>query len=90
MFESLKNLNNLRKQAAELQKQLEAEKISATSSDGFITVTLNGSHELLDVTINKETSETNKEQFSRSIKDAYSKADAQLKSILAQKFRGMI
>ncbi|HEX9503969.1 MAG TPA: YbaB/EbfC family nucleoid-associated protein [Patescibacteria group bacterium] len=90
MFEQLKNLNNLRKQAAELQKQLEAEKVTATSSDGTVTLTINGSHELLDVKINSELSAINKDQLAGSFKNAYAKAENELKSILAKKFQGMI
>lgn len=90
MFENLKNLNNLRKQAAELQKQLEAEKLTTTSSDGLVTITLNGSHELIDLQINKELSETSRDQLVASFKEAYNKAEGELKSILAKKFQGLI
>jgi DNA-binding YbaB/EbfC family protein len=90
MFESLKNLNNLRKQAAELQKQLEAEKLTVNSADGLVTITLNGSHELIDLQINKELSETNRDQLVKSFKDAYNKAEKELKTILAKKFQGLI
>ena len=90
MFDQLRNLNNLRKQAAELQKQLEAEKITTESRNGLITITINGSHELLDVKINKELTETNKDQIADSFKDAFDQAEGKLKSVLAEKFKGMI
>lgn len=87
MFGQLKDLYNLRKQAAELQKQLENEKITSTSSDNLVTLTLNGSHDLIDVKINGEGSS---DQLAHSFKDAYNKAQSELKSILAQKFQGMM
>jgi DNA-binding protein YbaB len=90
MFDQLKNLNNLRKQAAELQKQLDAEKITTNSSDGLVTLTLNGSHELIELKINSEVSTLNNDQVSRAFKDAYNKAESELKNILARKFQGMI
>ena len=49
MFGQLKDIYNLRKQAAELQKQMESEKITVNSPDNLITLTINGNHELLDV-----------------------------------------
>jgi DNA-binding YbaB/EbfC family protein len=90
MFDQLKDLYNLRKQAAELQKQLESERISSDSNNGLVTITINGSHQLLDLTINKELAETNKEQLSGAIKDAYNQAAENLKSLLAEKFKGMM
>jgi|GEM_PF-4540441 DNA-binding protein YbaB len=90
MFDQLKNLNNLRKQAAELQKQLEAEKITASSPDNLITITLNGAHELIDLKINRELSAVNADQLTFAFKDAYNRAESQLKNLLAKKFQGLI
>ncbi|MBX4186705.1 MAG: YbaB/EbfC family nucleoid-associated protein [Candidatus Doudnabacteria bacterium] len=90
MFDQLRDLNNLRKQAAELQKQLAAEKITANSGNGQVTISINGNHELLEVIINSDLSGLDKSQLANSFKDAYNKAADQLKSILASKFRGMI
>jgi nucleoid-associated protein EbfC len=90
MFGQLKDLYNLRKQAAELQKQMEAERITAQSGNGLVTITINGSHEVVDFTINKELSETNKEQLSGAIKDAFHQASEKLKSVMADKFKGMM
>ncbi len=87
MFGQLKDLYNLRKQAQELQKQLENEKITASSSDNLVTLTINGSHELIEVKINQDSS---KEQIANAFRDAYNKAQNDLKSILASKFQGML
>ncbi|OGE73892.1 MAG: hypothetical protein A3I07_03485 [Candidatus Doudnabacteria bacterium RIFCSPLOWO2_02_FULL_42_9] len=87
MFGQLKDLYNLQKQAKELQKQLENEKVAVSSSDNSVTITINGNHELLDIQIHNTDS---KEALARAIKEAYAVAEAQLKSILAEKFKGMI
>ena len=87
MFDSLKDLYKLKKEAAELQKQLEAEKISTTSSDGLVNITLNGSHELIDLQITRDAS---KDEIVKAFKEAYNKAQSELKNTLARKFQGMI
>jgi DNA-binding protein YbaB len=87
MFGQLKDLYNLRKQAQELQKQLEGEKITASSSDNLVTLTLNGNHELIEVKINDGS---NPDALARAFKDAYNKAQNDLKTLMAQKFQGMM
>ncbi len=86
MFGQLKDLYNLRKQAQELQKQMESEKITASSPDNLVTLTLNGNHDLIDVNV----SEGSPEALAKAFKDAYAKAQNDLKSVLAQKFQGMM
>lgn len=90
MLDNLKNLYNLRKQAQELQKQLEAEKINAVSSDGLISLTLNGSHELINFKVNSAVAEVSNDQLEKSFMEAYNKAQNELKNILAQKFQGLL
>ena len=90
MLDQIKDLYKLRKQAQELQKQLEAEKINTMSSDGLVSMTLNGSHELLNFKINSEIGSVSNAQLEKSFMEAYNKAQNELKNVLAQKFQGML
>ncbi|MEO8065709.1 MAG: YbaB/EbfC family nucleoid-associated protein [Candidatus Doudnabacteria bacterium] len=85
MFDNIKDLYNLRKQAAELQNQLGSEKFTETS--GNVTLTLNGNQELLEVKI---TDGSDIKNLETDFKNAYNKAQNKLKSALASKFQGML
>lgn len=89
MFGQLKDLYNLQKQAREMKKQLEAEQITGTSRDGQISVTLNGSYELISVKVNPEA-QLSPSEIEQGFRQAYDDANGKLKSILAEKFKGMM
>jgi DNA-binding YbaB/EbfC family protein len=88
MFNQIKDLYNLKKQAEELQKQMSQEKITASSSDNLVTITINGNQELLDVKIAPEN--LNSDKLEHAFKDAFSRAQSRLKNTMAEKFKGMI
>jgi len=85
MFDQLKDLNNLRKQAAELQKQLEAEVFTETA--GSVTLTLNGNQELLEVIVAEQA---DRKTIANDFREAYTRAQKKLKASLASKFQGLI
>ncbi len=89
MFGQMKDMYNLRKQAQELQKQLENEKIIGTSKDGLITVTINGNHEILDVKIDS-AKELDRLKLETAFKSAYKAAADELKTTLSRKFADMV
>jgi DNA-binding protein YbaB len=89
MFGQMKDLYNLQKQAREMKKQLEAEQITGTSDDGQIHITINGSYELVGVKV-EENAQLSPSQIESSIKQAYQQANSELRSILAEKFKGMM
>lgn len=89
MFGQLKDLYNLRKQAQEMQKQLAFERVTGSSNDGTFSITLNGNQELLEVNISPDINLTNPE-IEKNIKQAHADAQNKLKTVLAQKFQGMM
>ena len=89
MFGQLKDLYNLRKQAAEMQKMLAQERITGTSQDGSFSVTLNGNHELIEVNVLPNL-KLNHPEIAKNIKQAFDDAQEKLKSLLTQKFQGII
>ncbi|MBX4187830.1 MAG: YbaB/EbfC family nucleoid-associated protein [Candidatus Doudnabacteria bacterium] len=89
MFGQMKDLYNLQKQARDMKKQLESEQISGSSTDGKITLTINGSYELLSVKVSPDA-ELSPSEIEDDIKQAYENANDQLKKILMEKFKGMM
>jgi len=89
MFDQLKDLYKLKKQADEMQKQLANEQVTGQSSNGVVTITMDGTQEVKNVSV-ATTTELNATQMEKDIKEALSDAQNKLKSLLAQKFRGMM
>jgi DNA-binding protein YbaB len=89
MFGQLKDMYNLQKQAREMKKQLEAEEITGTSKDGLVHITINGSYDLRNVRVNEEA-QLSPSQIEQDIKQAYEDANSRIKSILMEKFKGMM
>lgn len=89
MFDQLKDLYNLKKQASEMQAKLALERVIGTSSDQSFSITINGNHELISVDVSPNI-DFNHPQIEKNIKEAFNDAQTKLKSVLAEKLSGMI
>ncbi len=89
MLDKLKDLYNLRKQAQEMQGQLANQSVTGTSRNGQVKLTVNGNQELQNVSIDDST-ELSKSSLEKSIKEAFSDAQAQLKTILMAQFKDLL
>jgi DNA-binding protein YbaB len=89
MFGQLKDMYNLQKQAREMKKQLEAEEITGYSKDGQLNLTINGSYDLIRIHV-KEDVQLSPADIEKAVKQAYDDANSRIKSILAEKFKGMM
>lgn len=87
MFDQLKDLYNLRKQAQEIQKQMATEQVIGTSANGTFSVTINGNHELVKLDISPEI-DLHHPDIEKNIKEAHQDAQEKLKQLLAEKFSG--
>jgi DNA-binding protein YbaB len=87
MFDQIKNLYNLKKQAEELQKQMAGEKFTGTA--GVVSLTLNGNQDLIDVQIASSES-LDGQSIARDFQKAFRSAQDQMKRVMADKFKGMI
>jgi DNA-binding protein YbaB len=85
MFDKLKDMYNLRKQAQEMQKQMATEQVTGYSKDRTFSIVLNGNQELIKVDISPEINLTHPE-IEKNIKEAYQDAQEQLKAVLVKKF----
>jgi DNA-binding protein YbaB len=89
MFGQLKDLYNLQKQAKEMKKQLEAEQMTGSSKDGLVHITLNGSYELIRIKVDEQAQMT-PGQVENAVRQAYDDASNQIRSVLMEKFKGMM
>lgn len=89
MFDQLKDLYNLRKQAEQMKQELSLEIVTGKSVDGTFSVTLNGNHELIEVNVSPDI-DLNQPEIAKNIKQAFDDAQVQLKHLLANKFKGMM
>ena len=89
MFDQLKDLYNLRKQAAEMDKQLSSERVEASSSDELVRIVINGKHDILEVQI-AERENYDRRSLAEGFKQAYASAQGKLQKILVEKFKGMM
>jgi DNA-binding protein YbaB len=89
MFDNLKDIYNLRKQAQDMEKKLVAEKVEATSASGLIRLVINGKNDLLEVQI-AERDQYDRKELAQNFKEAHEKAQKSLQRILVDKFKGMV
>ena len=88
MFDKIKDMYQMQKQAREMQTMLNAEQAMGSSKDGSIQITLNGSFEVINVSVSDEIPLT-KDLVQKGIKEAFTDAQQKIKGILMQKFKGM-
>jgi len=72
-----------------MQKQMANEKVTGFSQDKTFSLTLNGNQELLELNISPEINLSHPE-IEKNIKQAYADAQEKLKSLMLQKFQGMV
>jgi len=88
-LDKLKDMNEMRKQAAEIQSMLGQETVVGTSNDGHFTVTMDGNQNILKVEIAEELV-GNKFALEKGAKESFSKALDGLKKIMVSKLSGMM
>ncbi len=74
MFDKIKQLMELKSKMDEIKKKLDAERIEASSNDGIIKIVMNGSQEVMEVTVAPEFSSQNNEKFAKQLKETISRA----------------
>ncbi|MEK7619155.1 MAG: YbaB/EbfC family nucleoid-associated protein [Patescibacteria group bacterium] len=84
-LDKLKDMNEMRKNAKELQSVLGKETIVGTSNNGFFSVTIDGNQNVLSVTIGDQLT-GDKFQLEKSAKEAFAKALDGLKKLMVSKF----
>jgi DNA-binding protein YbaB len=89
MFDNIKDIYNLRKQAQEMEKRLSAERVEGSSSNALVRLVLSGKQDLLEVQIAERPAYDRKE-LAQAFRDAYGQAQNKLQKLLTEKFRDLI
>lgn len=82
MFDKLKGLMELQKKMQQIKKELEQTTFDVASSDGSLTITMNGSQEVRDVRM-----AAGQEQLAGQIRDTVNRAIKRSQEIAAQKMK---
>ena len=88
MFNKLKQIQDLRKKAKELQGNLAQDTVSGESLDGQIKITMDGNQKIQDISIDENilTSE-NKNMIEKDLVDAFDKAIKNVQGLMSQKLQ---
>ena len=86
MFNKIKNVQNLRSQAKQLQELLASESAEGTAGWGKVKVTINGNQEILAVTIDPEMM-NDKTRLEGFIKEAVNDAIKKIQRTAAMKMQ---
>ncbi|MFA4880460.1 MAG: YbaB/EbfC family nucleoid-associated protein [Candidatus Doudnabacteria bacterium] len=88
MFDSLKNLNQLRQQAKKIKEELGKEVLIGTAEDGKIQITMDGNQEVKAVRIEPDLLiSENKEKIEKGIKEAITQCITQMQMAMARKMQ---
>lgn len=82
MFDKLKGLMELQKKMQQIKKELEQTTFDVASSDGSLTITMNGSQEVRDVRM-----AAGQEKLAGQIRDTVNRAIKRSQEIAAQKMK---
>lgn len=77
------------KQAYDMQKKMASIQANGKSSNGVITITINGQFDIIAVNVLDNT-QYNKQMLEKSIKEAFNDAQVKLKKILAENFKDLM
>ena len=84
MFDKIKQMMEMRQEAAKLQTMLEAERIEHTGAHGKIKVVMNGKNEIMELVINPDLM-GDKAYLERLVKDTVNDAIKTVQKQMAKK-----
>jgi DNA-binding protein YbaB len=87
MFDKIKGLMEMQKTMQEVKRQLDAMNFDIKSSDGLVTITMNGSQEVQKVSVAAEISGVKAEQLEKTFKDTFNRAIKRSHEVAAQKMK---
>jgi DNA-binding YbaB/EbfC family protein len=87
MFDKIKNLMEMQKKMQEIKRQLDEVTFDIRSSDGAVTITMNGSQEVQRVSIDAPTDGLKPGPLEQSFKDTFNRAIKRSHELAAQKMK---
>jgi len=89
MFDKMKQLMDMQKKMQEIKRELESTNFEIASSDGVIKITMNGSQEVKEISIQADIQQIEKTALEEAIKDAYNRAIKRSQKIAAEKMKNI-
>jgi DNA-binding YbaB/EbfC family protein len=87
MFDKIKNLMEIQKKMQEIKRQLDEMTFDVKSSDGSVTITMNGSQEVQRVAIDAPYDGLKPGLLEQSFKDTFNRAIKRSHEVAAQKMK---
>ena len=89
LFDKLKDVNEMRKQAKQIELLLAAEQVTGSSSGGKIRITMDGNQKVLSVEVDAAVA-GDKSEVARHIRQALEDLNSKHKKMLQSKFGNML
>ncbi len=89
LFDKIKDVNEMRKQAKQIELTLSAEQVTGSSSGGKIKITMDGNQKVLSVEVDP-TVAGDKSEVARHIRQALEDLNSKHKKMLQSKFGNMM
>lgn len=87
MFEKMKALLDMQKKMQQVKQELQDTVFEVASSDGLVKITMNGSQEIKDISIQPGSAPGSCEGIERAVKDALNRAIRHSHDIAAAKMK---
>lgn len=89
MFDKMKQLMEMQKAMQEVKRYLDNTVFEIASSDGLVKISMNGSQELKEISIQANLQEADKAVLEKAIKDAYNRAIKRSHELAAEKMKSV-
>jgi len=87
MFDKMKQLMEMQKKMQEMKRQLDNTDFEVASSDGLVKITMTGSQEIKEISLQANLKEADKIALEKALKDAYNRAIKRSHDTAAEKMK---
>jgi len=87
MFDKMKGLMEMRKKFEEIKKELDRTNFDIEGSGGLVKITMNGSQEIQEVSLDSVCLDGAKDNLQKELKDVFNRAIKRSQEIAAQKMK---
>lgn len=87
MFDKMKALLDMQKKMQEMKRELDNTNFEVQSRDGLVKITMNGSQEVIEISINGDLKEVEKPVLEKAVKDTYNMAIKRSHDLAAGKMK---
>jgi hypothetical protein len=89
MFDKMKQLMEMQKKMNDMKRELENTDFEIASSDGLITIVMNGAQEVKQVSVKEDFKGADKLHLEKILKETYNRAIKRSHDLAAEKMKNM-